>query len=339
MTQGCGPTTTYGGNGRVEALVDPAAGISIVDQSANNSTTKIIGQAVQLIAVPSPSGAPLTNVSWSIPSPVVANYQPTSAIATIAPLSQPSSNPVNFFWTGPFTNSNVTVTAKIYGVPVTATVPYSVLAPTAVSLNAQTNPIVWSETSSSVALGLGNLTGSSTGTPPGITFTFSATAPSNGDGNLEVAQLIDRCNSLVTSTGTTEYGLSTQSQYWDDTSFPYGYTGDPPIVVDISNPWTAVDEPTVSENGSSSGLKSYSNYDRFHTYLIYQSTSPGSIWVSLGYLSWSWKATVTNNSGTWSLTTNVLPSPVPTYVFGLPQWTQVYAPAAGGKYATTPTCS
>jgi len=119
-----------------------APSISIVDASTTNpSDTKIVGQHVMLKAVPSPAGATMSPIAWSIPGNTVADYQPTQNSAAPVPLTSLSSASTSFYWIEGSQSVSVTVSATINGTAVSATKKFSVLAPTAVTMPTTTRNV------------------------------------------------------------------------------------------------------------------------------------------------------------------------------------------------------
>src|SRR5205807_10401581 len=51
--------------------------------------------------------------------------------------------------------------------------------------------------------------------------------------------------------------------------------------------------------GVFSTLQSLSINDNFQTYLMYRPSTPGSIWVTLNVLNWSWSGSATMPGGGW----------------------------------------
>jgi hypothetical protein len=308
--------------------------ISIDDKSPTNGTdTKIVGQHVLLNAVPSPAGASMTDIAWSIPGNTVADYQPTLNSAVPVPLTALSSSSASFYWIEGTQSVTVTLSAKINGTAVSATKQFAVLAPTGVTMPTTTRNVLVSYDQYPQ---LPNQWALSLGLPiegrQGIDFTrFGFTAPANGAGAAAVRQLIYSQYSTVDAAGTRNTVQSTSGQFWLDSTLLYN---NQQVAVGAGSAVTLADQRSFSDAPAlalSAPYVSESKNDAFQTYLIYRPNGADSIWVTVGKLSWSWSGTATVRRNAWSLTASSAPFPVNpngnTSIHELPAWNGVLASA------------
>jgi hypothetical protein len=352
MTQGCEPFTTYGGNGRVEAIVQPPPVLTIVDQSPDNTANpKAAGQEAVLLAVTSPSPLPLASVVWTIPSPAVSAYPRSINSAAPVPLpSSPSANPISFYWIGAVAAQPVKVTAQVYGVNVSAQTVYTAQVPTIDSspapISAYGSIYMLAPNGSEQAIVFqGPL--SPTPVPGGISITRTVTAPAAAGGYLD---------SVQTVVGTQVYYVSTTpspqpSVYFEDAN-GRAWSGASPPALDSCTLWTtpvpvaagatatykAQDWPYIDFNGSQAAEVALTV--SFEHYLLFRPSGKKSIWITLQEIDWGWTASTFFISGnTWTIqSSSVLPTPSPAVKVNsaLVTWPSYYKSYAGGSCATEP---
>jgi hypothetical protein len=310
LTQNCTPYTTYGANGRVYALVENAPSLSIVDISPDNpNPTKAAGQQVVLKAVPSPASLPLTNVVWTVPTPVpvIASYThaPVTTYGKFSATS-PTTNPIAFYWTSGVSAQVVKVTAKIYTATVTATsAPLTAQLPTVSNISAKYGAIY-----SGSYLGtqwLFSLTQTSSQSH-GIQYSAEITAPPAAGGYFASTQLLNAVEqyyptpspaSPVTFPDSAGLGYDNPSPApgYNDTCPLYGA----PISVSAggSGMYAAHDDPSLIFTANRAYKITIVN--NFETYLIFRPTGTKSIWITLDQIAWGWYVTgLPNGAGGWA---------------------------------------
>ena len=317
-----------------------APSVTIVDKSTTNpSDTKIVGQHVILNVVPSPAGATMSSITWSIPGNTVADYQPTVNSAAPVPLTNLSSSAANYYWIEGSPSIAVTVSATVNGQAVSATKKFSVLAPTGVTMPTTTRKV---QTSFGQSLAIPKDWTLSLGLPmegeQGIDFSrFGLTAPPNGAGAIAVRQLIYSQQSTVDATGVRNTVQSTNGQYWLDSQLLYN---NKQVAVSASAAFTLADQLEFSDAPAvalRSPFASVSKSDAFLTYLIYRPNGADSIWVTAGRLAWAWSGTAVPHGRGWSVSAASPPFPAnpkgDASVHELPEWTAALASAGNATPA------
>lgn len=173
-------------------------------------------------------------------------------------------------------------------------------APTLGSVNVQDLP---PNCVISLGFGFADPAGPCGGTPPGISWNFSATSPANAvGGQLDATQLIDIGNSDTPMSGfsspPTPYP-NTSGTYDLDTCLRYGNKqGQHTALAGGSSAlWNSDDSPSFPLQ---TGWHSFSATDRFRIYAVFMPdnlpstpSQNSNIWVALGLMQWKWSGVAT----------------------------------------------
>ncbi len=302
----------------------PGATLQIVDTTNNavvngKTITKIVGQKIALQVKAQPSGA-VSSIQWTVPGSPIKNYTQSDATATITNLAAADFQAVTtgFFWIAPGSFA-VNVAATVGGKRLTASVTCQVQAPTNVSMTSVTGAVAVSNpgiADSGLELHFG------TNATPGISWTFKATAPASGAGQIVATQLVNTVRTHTPAGGAQET-LTSGGVYVLDSGVPY----DPAVAIAAGSAatWLQTDSPGEPLTAD---LTQVSVKDQFQIYFMYQSSEDDSIWVTIGVLAWNWAGQTTivppaaNNS--WSAPTGVSNSNNPSGSASttLPVWTK-----------------
>jgi hypothetical protein len=263
--------------------------------------TVIVGQKVTLQVRSNPAGQALTNVSWVIPDEKVKNYtqSSTTAVRTDLAAADLRGTTISFYWISGGTKT-VEVTATLAGSPARATATFNVLAPTNMSMTSVTSSITVDAAFNRPGTWLhyGN-----PNTTSGITWTFTATAPAGGGGQIAATQTINADITQTLNNGTVQH-FSTSGRWLLDTTTPYA----PAVAISASAAatWTNGDSPGVP---LWSGANAARLNDDFHMYFMYKPSGADSIWVTLGRLDWHCRGSSTRSgapaANTWSAPTGI----------------------------------
>ena len=244
-------------------------------RDVTNTTQKVaIGQKIALTTATTEAGQ---TQSWTVSAKTVGGYTRGSK-AEVKPTDFTKSS-TTFFWTTLGTkNVTYTLTRK-NGQTGTAKATFEAQGPTGANVTTKLGNV---QIIANSRLSFGNI---QTAAAPGITFTETAGA-SPKPGHFVWAQLVDFDTFLeYLSAGgklTCSFGAGL------DNTFPY-------------------DTGASTNDSPGSGLQAIWNkayqQNRFRMFLMWQSSTSGSIPVPLGYVSWSWSGTAVQNMTThvWSL--------------------------------------
>jgi len=285
------------------------------------------------------AGKPIT--AYPLGVATAPTVSPTTTPMVTADLSKLS--PTAFFWLTPGSNAITLDTVLNAELPypngfetayVNTQATYKVQAPTSISIGTSSvGGVVTQYTpapnpSPQVLLTLYNMSSKN-----GIVFNFKATVPSGGAGVFDGLQLVKACRTFVES-GLTYY-LSTNDNMLElDNQQLYG------TPAPTSGSWTDSDNPTFTlvYDAETASLNAT---DSFRHYMLYKPDGVGagaknSVWVPLGYLSWAWNGTGTQNPvGKWTAT-GASPSPTSESGVGvLPTWKAVLLNSSGTQTAST----
>jgi hypothetical protein len=327
----------------------------------NTTQTDVVGAPINLAitttpstyVVPIPQVAPYNIWSWRGTS-AAGTYDQTYASGSWTPVNV-GVNP-NLYWmfsdiTGNYGNPSVVyVLAEVPGnvqpdtvdkfegtgsVPVT----YHVLGPTNVSMTAQTGPVLvgpYPDPTSSPALHLGmppltQCPATLGSPPPGILYKLQAKAPAGPAGWISAIQLIKLTASMTPKAGVTPAPTqppSTNGFVLDSYgSVFYGNYRDQ-VNPGQTKQWCLPDSPGTI---LAPDWASYTRSDQFEDWFVYEPNIANSIWVPIGYITWSWAgSTMQNANGTWAPPSNVT-TPNPTFQYPLP-YAQVPFPTWTGHY-------
>jgi hypothetical protein len=284
---------------------------------------RVIGQYNSVAVSPQPQ-ATLANQQWTYPGTVVKTYVMTSSSGTETDLSSDdlSSIGISFSWLSPTSGQlsfQATWPGFVSGGDLTATLfdTYAVQGPTNPMLSSTTTSVLVAPDVISPPdwfIGFGN--GFNGGSPPGITFEFTASAPASPTGQYAGTQLINSNTTVVAEPSTSPSYRTTNGQTClDNDVFDYG-------PVSASNGiLTGLDAPGSLLTAQVAQL---TRTDSFSTYFMYRPDGDSrNIWVSLGRLDWGWQGTATQvgTSGTFTGGGTATPNPSGVASFALPQWT------------------
>lgn len=307
----CAGGVPCSGKGDLE-IVDAAGNVL---PGATSPLRFVVGEKVQLEARAS-AGGTLFKVDWSLPKSAVpiASYVETSTDGHVVPLaaSDLQKAKLPFHWTAAATGT-IDVVGRVNGKNRSVSIPITVVAP---EVSAFTFEVKGS-------VGLPMIGGKQwlrfgTNTTPGI-FWSAVLDPLQGvDGLVAYRQVAtpDRTRQDQNGALWRKHGANVL----DDGIHPGTNLYDTP-------------EPLVPikpdyHNGDSPGLTLepaalyYSVTDSFDTYLMFQSSKAGSIWVALGHFHWYWAGSAHLVSGSWELNEAKPPmtSPQPVLSPDLPTW-------------------
>jgi hypothetical protein len=181
----------------------------------------------------------------------------------------------------------------------------NVLAPSKVALVSRTGRIGVGKdpfAKCAAALYFGTKPGASCGgAAPGIAWSFSATAPGGGGGDLDATQLIERAPLVTDLPGAPKTAPPPQTHGQSlDQCVHYGnlHVRHQPVAANAAATWESSDSPFLSLEPA---WKSLSDRDTFRVVFVYrpsdESGAPAgrtNIWVPLGHVDWYWHASAAN---------------------------------------------
>jgi hypothetical protein len=325
----------------------------------------IVGQFIELKAVADPDVTLRKSVWKPIPGNIIGSYTETTAMASPKPFDADDlkKQTIDFYWIQDTKGSPVDIRVDAVfpvkaihcGATCTgaedewgatdAESKADVLAPTGVTLSSQTGAVLVGLDPSVGCIpalhfgfyGTDTCPGTPSG-PNGIRWTFRATAPKGGAGDLDATQLIERNDSrtaLPGAGGNPSPPIGTHGQSVLDQCLRYGTDQDThqPIAESASATYTSADSPDLP---LSPEWKTLEDTDTFSLYFVYKpadegglsaASSRGNIWIPLGLLHWNWQGTATNkgtrSNTNWKLSSSSFshnPSGVAGYT-PLPTWT------------------
>ncbi len=287
-------------------------GASNVVSSPNPTPSALmVGQQMRLLAAPV-GGTVQGSVTWGLviasPTPdVVASYGaspcPTgkcSPVPSAQPVTQGSTaNPLVLYWLSSAPSKHVWATANIQmsvgpAFARRADVYYPI---DTLMLNATTQALAtpYIETGPGTEVPQVCASGEECiwGGYPAASWTFTATAPKEGAGQIAVAQILKQSLGSETLSGYTTKCTSTTSslnaeQYWLDNGFPYPAATPAAIGSSGKATWTSNDAPYKRDTIANVGGAWRTAY--FEDYFMYSPTATlqrPSIWVTLGFSSWN----------------------------------------------------
>ena len=328
----------------------------------------VVGQFIELKAVADPD-VPLRKSVWKpIPGNIIGSYTETAAKASPVPFDTADlkKQTIDFYWIQDSKGSPMDVRVDaVFPVKAShcnnsctgaedewgaadAESKADVVAPTGVSLSSKTGQVLVSEDPSLGCIpalhfgfyGTDTCPGAPTG-PNGIRWTFRATAPKGGAGDIDATQLIERDDARTPFPGPGSNPappIGTHGQSLLDQCLRYGNDDDKhePIAESASATYTNGDSPDLP---LSPDWKTLNDTDTFSLYFVYKPSDEGglsaassraNIWIPLGLLHWNWKGNATNrgsrNNTNWKLSSSSYahsPSGVAGYT-PLPTWSGLF---------------
>jgi len=269
----------------------------------------IVGQQINLGMGVLPEDDLASQIQWSVPRSVVANYvvnfdpaSPGTTTAAVTPLTNLGNATVGFYWVDGGDGRQVTVSCTVNGFQLTKTATFNVKRPSA-QITAQTNA------STTIDTGTGNLeihlgVSPDRGSPPGLAFSRIIQLPAGfSSGSTQWVQVFSKFNGGNNIASFQRDGL--------DDIYPY----------DSHSSTTDSPGATLPSSGLTSTFTDYTAT----MWLMYKPLNvPGSsIWVPLRQVTWSWAATATFDGTQWTLASytdpqNLSDSDSTTY----PTWTR-----------------
>jgi len=314
--------------------------LEIVDVSTGNvvsgtNQTKIVGQKIRLRVRTKPLGQTMTDTRWAIPGDRVKNYTQSvgSGVKTDLAAADLRNTSIDYYWISGG-NQIVQVSAHVAGTKLSASVTYRVLRPV---VDYFTTAI------SSVNICVGNYIDPGTWlaafqppATPGNQWDAQVTAPAGGDGQIGFTQLINVNRTRTSNAGGTTT-LSTGGDFDLDGDLGIQYSGPQPIAAGGSaqlNGGRYSDSPANPLTGDSSASTAS---DSFQLYLMYQSSEPESIWVTLSKVNWNWAGKTTRTgapaANTWgpATGTQLASDRNGTDSIDLPEWKESWSSLLGVK--------
>ncbi|MCC6536115.1 MAG: carboxypeptidase regulatory-like domain-containing protein [Bryobacterales bacterium] len=283
---------------------------------SGTTVQKVVGNKIRLGLQTRPLGHAISSPQWTIPGTRVKGYTQSAAAGTktdvtAADLQAPT---IDFHWIAGGSHV-VQASAQVAGATLTATVTFTILAPTDLSMTSVTG-----------AVGVGNPGFPGSGTElhfgtnatPGITWTFTAKAPAGGAGQIAGTQLANTLRLRTDPTAVPPLQTFSSGGAWMlDNTVPYAAAV--AIAAGASATWTSDDTPGTPLTAP---YVQRSVTDSFQIYFMYQSSEADSIWVTLGLLTWNWNGQADLAAGVWSLTSSGrTANPAGAASTALPVWT------------------
>jgi len=324
---------------------------------SNKSFNSVIGEFTELEDLANPDVA-LNSLLWAIGGDTVKSYSESPSGASFSSLTSAdlARQVVDFYWLEPGSEQSSVVGvfpvfnshcesdkctgAEAYWGTATADTTAVVSAPTNIALTSSTGKVdvlqdPLFDCADSLAFGLIN-SGSacdSNNAVAGISWQFTATAPTGGTGQIDGTQVIDRSESATGgfhNTPAAPVGAQTNG-YELDTCVRFGTASrnNTQILEGKTATWSGQDAPGQALSDT---WKSFQISDQARMYFVYQRNndagapaSRSNIWVSLGELDWNWSADA-SNAGTvkvpkWTVTSEKhMRNPSGSAAFSLPTW-------------------
>ncbi len=287
---------------------------------AGQTNTVIVGEQVALTcqfvdpATGLPSSiAPITNFQWTVPGNVISNWDGSGSASLLLTNVPKTNSTIYFYWYQPATDLEVQCTAIAKGVTMTAKTNFKVLAPSyslsicssnsvAVDANYQGAPGIY--------LHFGDRENA-----PGVVFraTPATLVQSSNEFNLDILQVINSLTAKRWSNGILQ--MLSMTNVIDAGIDVY----------DLGNDVVGSDDSPAEPAKSS--FSAVSRDDSFSLYVMYQSATPGSIWVPISVAAWSWNGMATNNPGWTLVSSHFIPTNCLTgsSASGFPSWTNRFS--------------
>ncbi|MBV8170919.1 MAG: hypothetical protein JO219_03200 [Candidatus Eremiobacteraeota bacterium] len=291
------------------------------------------------------------NLSWTPPPNAYESYN-FGANTTTAPVvlsyTDLVSSPFGFYWISGDNlnpqqfgvNEFVQRTDGLETASVTTLLSYLVMTPSSVNLGASYSATQFGVFEANGAKAVSSGTILNLPTSAGIDTAFTATAPQaitgymgggyTGAGYFAASQVLVSSSPAPTATPPLADACAIFSTNASRQANPVAK-----VAAGSTVTWHALDAPAQFTLPASGHSLTYG--DSFVDYFIFRPTGKNAIWVTLGTLSWSWGATITNNAGKYTLS-NVTNSSQATSSTSTnePTWNAIYN---GGSFvcATLPS--
>ena len=264
-----------------------------------STIVKMVGNKIRLGLQSRPPGQPVTNPQWTIPGTIRKNYiQSINPIlgkeTPIDPADLQAAN-IDFFWIDkdePNGAENVSVTATVAGAPMNANVTFTIQRPTVDHFTAVTSSVnLCVETYINPGTWLAAYQPSPHGNVVGCQWDAKVTVSPIGVGNVGLTQLIQPNRVVQFNSGHIKRKASNTPVVDDGLGIQYSGQQS----VSNSGSVTLTGRTYADSPGTElvSNQMSSSATDSFQLYLMYQSSEPDSIWVTLSRLTWRWAGQIT----------------------------------------------
>ena len=235
----------------------------------------------------------LGNQQWHVPQTVVKNYDATSGVVTYLTQGEIESDTVHFFWVEAG-DPDVVFMASVKGIQIAAGCQCGVAAPTSISFTSHYQPIgnrfKYSRFAQTPYLSFGSPTAGA-----GVTYSYTATAPTGYGGEFDIVQLVSFVRKRTDYNGVVTRAWSKDEFVLDVTLPAIGHStlqaGETKTSQDITDsPLTFGDHTT----------RTLEVNDNFAVFLLYKpiAASGGaladSIYVPIRKFRWGYEASMTN---------------------------------------------
>jgi hypothetical protein len=278
-----------------------------------------VGQQLRL-GVREVHGYPLTNITWSVPQPIVYGFNEAAVANPIEPFPANAWHEPNvyFYWTNSSNTSpkkTVWVSATVKGMRLTSDATYDVYTLRNVSISSALGTVTSDNADYTCAVGaegtagafwlhIGDPCGNGT---RGIVWKYSAGSPSviPVGGILEMFQLIDASSSAQPAGNGPPKRKTVVLPLGVDETVPYN--GSVPILQGAAAMLSRWDAPALQIDSSRcSQLQTSQTFIDYFMYRPDATQSRTSIPVDIGLLTWNWAGattyTSTQSGGLWHLT-------------------------------------
>jgi hypothetical protein len=255
---------------------------------ANPPTVQLqVGEGIGSEVLDAP-GIEFTKIQWTIAGNPIANYDFVNGRVTPLVLNRQWIEHANeWYWTAPGTytiriDTEAIVTIDEVPIPgaVSAICIATVTAPTFVSALTMASEVKVQTIMDYVVFGT---------LPDAAGYQMCWIVQAAGAGRVTCVQLVRSRRSITHSAGAPVVLLDTHDQYWLDTEVPYdevvGLPGGQLL-------YTTSDSPTQEYDPSDNFIDIN---ESFKMYVMWQSATPQSIWVTLGVVHWFWNTQVLKN--------------------------------------------
>lgn len=283
-----------------------------------------VGQLMNLHLRPTPAGATVTDIHWTIPDTKIRNWQ--SGKLTPFDPGTLTQQPILYYWLDGNVNKDVSATAKVNGKDASTKSTVTVEMPIINSYTSKTGTVDPIPAHNGLFLGNGNGN-------KGIEWTGDVTAPPHFSGSYRFTQIIGLLRQSEFNYGffhTNGRGLDNTEAY----DIPLQKAAGVRFTIKSNdNPGYKIDPTNNTLLGYMVGHNAQN--EEFNTYIMFKpdTPNPDPIWVTIGLLDWNWHASVSRPTVTsaWGAPTG---GPVPVDPAGaqsisLPLWSQVFTNGQG----------